>query len=162
MRIQIEGPTIDYWMCRLQSAGLCEIGGVLFGEQLSEGYFRVVGAKQQAVTFGTRNRFCRNGVEARETISFSHHRYGGDPERFNYLGEWHSHPNTSVVPSDIDEQTMTQLVVEQAGAVNFLVLIIVRISKLESLELGAQAYLTSGHVLPCEVDFETTNLDRYD
>ncbi len=91
-----------------------------------------------------------------------HRRFGGPPEQFNYLGEWHSHPNAPAAPSTCDEKTMTQLVADQEGAVNFLVLVVVRLSRTAVLEIGARAYLASGHILPCEVEIETQTGDHDD
>ena len=101
-----------------------EIGGVLFGEQVDEGCFRIVEATRQRFWSGTHDRFCRGGTQARKDILSLHRRYGGEAKRFNYLGEWHSHPNAPAVPSLCDEMTMTDLLAEQAGAVNFLVLVV--------------------------------------
>ena len=162
MRIRIDKRTIDYWMKHLTRAGLREIGGVLFGEQLGEGYFRIVEATRQRSGIGTYNRFLRRGAKARKKIMALHRRYSGQPERFNYLGEWHSHPNALALPSTRDEMTMTQLLEDQAGAVNFLVLVVVRISQAGTLEICAQAYLTSGHVVPCEVEVEKRIRDHDD
>ena len=154
MRIKIDKRTIDGWVNDLERAGPREIGGVLFGEQLDEGYFRVVEAPTQTSGIGTFGRFYRGGVQARQQTLSMHRRYGGPPEQFNYLGEWHSHPNAPAVPSARDEMTMTQLVAEQKGAVNFLVLLVVRLSRMAVLEIGARAYLASGHSLPCEIEIE--------
>ena len=152
MRIRIEKRTIDRWVKDLERAGPREIGGVLFGEQLDEGYFRVVEAPTQSSGIGTYDRFYRGGVQARQQTLSMHRRYGGPPEQFNYLGEWHSHPNTQTIPSTCDEMTMTQLVSDQEGAVNFLVLLVVRLSRMSVLEIGARAFLASGHTLPCEIE----------
>ena len=162
MRIRIDSQTIDYWMKHLTRAGPREIGGVLFGEQLDEGYFRIVEATRQRFGRGTYNLFLRRGAQARKKILALHRRYGGRPERFNYLGEWHSHPNALAIPSTRDEMTMSQLLEDQAGAVNFLVLVVVRISHAGALEIGAWAYLASGHVVTCEVEMETRDLDQDD
>ena len=162
MRIRIERRTLEDWVKHLKLAGPREIGGVLFGEQLGEGYFRIVEATRQRSRTGTGSRFCRNGTQARNVIMSLHRRYGGRGERFNYLGEWHSHPNAPTLPSPRDELTMAQLVAEQAGAVNFLVLAIVRISEVGVLEIGARTYLTSGHALPCDVEVETKAPDDHD
>ena len=162
MRIRIERRTIDDWVKHLKRAGPREIGGVLFGEQIDEGYFRIVEATRQRFWSGTYDRFCRKGTQARKNILSLHRRYGRQAKRFNYFGEWHSHPNAPVVPSLCDEMTMTHLLAEQAGAVNFLVLVVVRISHVGVLEIGALAYLASGHILPCEVEVDTKVRDDDD
>lgn len=154
MRIKVPGQTIDDWVRRLTRAGRREIGGVLFGEQVSEGTFRIVAATYQRFWPRRFNQFRRSGSQARRAVLSLHRRHGEQPARFNYLGEWHSHPNAAAVPSLRDELTMFELLEDQRGAVNFLVLIIVRIAQTGVLEIGARTYLTSGHVLPCEIEVE--------
>ena len=50
--------------------------------------------------------------------------------------------------------TMFELLTEQKEAVNFLVLLILRLAQPGSLELGARIYTASGHVLPCKMEVE--------
>lgn len=154
MRIRVPQQTIDDWLRRLTRAGLHEIGGVLFGEQICEGTFRIVTATCQRSWPRSHNAFRRRGAQARRDVLSLHRRYGEQPERFNYLGEWHSHPNAAAIPSLRDEMTMFDLLADQRGAVNFLVLMIVRISQAGLLEIGARSYLASGHVLPCAIALE--------
>jgi integrative and conjugative element protein (TIGR02256 family) len=52
---------------------------------------------------------------------------GRDFQRFNYLGEWHSHPSFSVRPSPQDIQTMTDIVQDRNSLISFAVLLIVRL-----------------------------------
>ena len=162
VRIRIEKEILEDWVKQLKLAGPREIGGVLFGEQLNEGYFRIVKAPQQISQTSTGSRFCRDGVQARKVIKSLHSRYGGQAERFNYLGEWHSHPDAPTLPSPRDETTMLELVAQQDGAVNFLVLVILRLSEVGALQFGARAYLASGHALPCAVEAETETPDDDD
>ena len=140
----------------LRAAGSREIGGVLFAEQLDEGDFRVLEATRQHGN-GTPNSFCREGLQARDDILAFHRQYGERPQQFNYLGEWHSHPCTALFPSPRDHATMIQLLADQAGAVDFLVLMLARLSRADTLEIGALAYLATGQQLPCEVELETEN-----
>ncbi len=135
---------------------------MLFGEQLAEGDFRIVKATQQALGGGNTTRFNRRGFHARTEIKRLHNRYGGHATRFNYLGEWHSHPNVPAFPSVQDELTMRELLADQSGAVNFLVLAIVRLGVTRALEIGAFAYLTSGHKVLCKVEPENNAYDNGD
>lgn len=159
MKLRIPHPTIEAWMHDLTRAGAREIGGVLFGEQLKEGEFRIVDATCQRLGGGTKSRFHRRGGQARKHVLALHDRFGGDAKRFNYLGEWHSHPNAPVVPSIRDEITMHQLLADQAGAVNFLVLVIVRLTRPGTVEIGAQSYLSTGQTIACEIVPESTKGD---
>ena len=162
MKIKVEKPIVDAWLEDLKHAGPVEIGGVLFGEQLSEGYFRIVEAKRQHSGRGSPGQFHRRANKARKQVLKLHQRYGGEPTQFNYLGEWHSHPGAPVLPSLRDRITMHQLLADQAGAVNFLVLAIIRLSRRATLQIGAWAYLTSRHTLPCHIEVTPGDQDEDD
>lgn len=145
---------IERWVDDLARARSRELGGVLFGEQIAEGDFRVVETTRQRLWGGTATTFHRRGGRARKEILAFHEKLGGDPERFNYLGEWHSHPSTPVWPSIQDEVTMYQLLADQGAAVNFLVLMILKLDRDSRLQIGAQTYLSSGHKIQCEIEIE--------
>lgn len=150
---------IERWASDLKGAGRKEIGGVLFGEQIAEGDFRIVEATRQRFFGGTVTTFKRRGAAARKDILYLHKKFGGNPERFNYLGEWHSHPNAPAAPSLQDEVTMYKLLADQGEAVNFLVLIIVRLDVEARFHIAARTYLTSGHKLNCEIEIEVAESD---
>jgi hypothetical protein len=65
---------------------------------------------------------------------------GADYSRFNYLGEWHSHPTFDAVPSPTDIRTMHSLVSDPAVGVNFLVLLVARLSIERQIEATAVAF----------------------
>jgi len=69
---------------------------------------------------------------------------GNDYCRFNYLGEWHSHPSFRVTPSDEDHDTMRAMAQSTPGA-NFLVLLIFRLDG-AGLAGSAHTYLPDGAV----------------
>ncbi|NOX93597.1 MAG: hypothetical protein GXP04_00445 [Alphaproteobacteria bacterium] len=153
---------IERWASDLKKAGHKEIGGVLFGEQISEGDFRIVEATRQRFFGGTAMTFNRRGGAARKEILALHKKFGGNPERFNYFGEWHSHPNAPALPSLQDETTMYNLLADQGEAVNFLVLIIVKLDQDARFHIGATTYLASGHKLNCEIEIEDAERDVAD
>ncbi|WP_051881674.1 Mov34/MPN/PAD-1 family protein [Parvularcula oceani] len=159
MKLKISESHVARWREDLHKAGRREIGGVLFGEQIAEGEFRLIEATRQRFGGGGAVRFHRRGRPAKKQIEALHAAHGHRPERFNYLGEWHSHPNAPAIPSARDEATMHQLLADQAGAVNFLVLVIVRLSKESVLELSAATYLASGHRLPCRIVIDALSAD---
>lgn len=154
MNLRIPKVMIENWSLDLSRAGQREIGGVLFGEQITEGEFRVVKATRQRLWGGTETTFNRRGRSARNDILKLHEKFGGVPERFNYLGEWHSHPSAPAWPSVQDERTMVNLLVDQGDAVNFLILIIVKLDSQARFQISARAYLASGHELACEIQIE--------
>ena len=154
MRLRIPSELIEQWRADLSRAGAREIGGVLFGEQLAEGDFRIVKARRQRFPRGTATSFHRHGSGARKQILALHKNFGSDPERFNYLGEWHSHPNAPVWPSRQDEVTMYELLADQGKSVNFLVLMILKLDDQKRVQIGAMTFLSSRHTIRCEIDIE--------
>lgn len=153
---------IERWASELSGAGHKEIGGVLFGEQIAEGDFRIIEATRQRFVAGRATTFKRRGLVARKEILDLHKKFGDNPERFNYLGEWHSHPNAPIVPSLQDESTMYELLADQSEAVNFLVLIILRLDPEARFHINAQTYLASGHKMDCAIVIEGGELDSVD
>lgn len=109
----------------LLGAGLNEIGGVLAAEQVGDGRFLVVDLSVQSN--GTSSNFERDPIQHREFIRHFHDRMGNKPERFNYLGEWHSHPSYPATPSDVDFRQMQELVEDKEQESSFLVLIVVKL-----------------------------------
>ena len=115
----------------LRAAGSNEIGGVLAAEQIGDGRFLVVDLSIQSD--GTISDFKRDPIQHREFIQRFHSRMGHRPERFNYLGEWHSHPNYPAIPSEADIQQMQDLVEDVEQASTFLVLMVIKLSEDASL-----------------------------
>ncbi|MGY8625811.1 Mov34/MPN/PAD-1 family protein [Chromobacterium violaceum] len=109
----------------LLAAGSNEIGGVLAAEQVGDGRFLVVDLSVQCN--GTSSHFERDPVQHREFIRRFHERMGHKPERFNYLGEWHSHPSFPATPSDVDFRQMQVLVEDEEQKSTFLALMIVKL-----------------------------------
>jgi proteasome lid subunit RPN8/RPN11 len=119
----------------LQRAGRREIGGQLFGEQLAPSDFRITEIAYQKRP-GTLARFVVDVLQAtRDAVAFfkrTDHRY----MRFNYLGEWHSHPAYEVRPSSVDIASMRDLVGHDSFKGHFAILMIVRLDP-EALRCGA-------------------------
>jgi [CysO sulfur-carrier protein]-S-L-cysteine hydrolase len=125
MRIEL-APDIEERLRRaLREAGEREIGGMLMAEQLAPSRFRVVDFSVDSIT-GSHSEFRRNPEQHRQTLDEFFSRTGHDFRRFNYLGEWHSHPSFSVQPSRADISTMTEIVEDEALGIIFAVLLIVR------------------------------------
>ena len=108
-----------------ERAGSRETGGMLFAEHSGEDEFTVLEATVASTGwFSTFVRTLDDGLRRLEAF-FKHtrHRY----TRFNYLGEWHSHPSFALEPSSVDDKTMMSLVTDRALGARFVVLVIVRI-----------------------------------
>ncbi|WP_067279956.1 Mov34/MPN/PAD-1 family protein [Mitsuaria sp. 7] len=109
----------------LAAAGPREIGGVLAAEQTADGRFLVLDLSVQRD--GTTSSFQRDPAQHRAFIEEFHEKRGHQPQRFNYLGEWHSHPSFSATPSPEDFAQMQSLVEEDDQKSTFLVLLVVKL-----------------------------------
>jgi hypothetical protein len=117
-------------------AGVRETGGMLFGEHVRDDEFRVVEATAGgAGSFAT---FLRELVEGLSRLEDFFRRTRRDYQRFNYLGEWHSHPSFALHPSGTDDDSMFDIVNDPATGARFAVSIIV---KLANGDLQAQAFV---------------------
>ena len=127
----------------LNSAGSREIGGILMGEQIEPGQFRVM-----EMTFqrhgGMIAKFIRNAhialLSLRRFFTRTGHRY----HRFNYLGEWHSHPSFEARPSMKDHESMIELACNPHTGANFVVLMIVRLGGEKQIDASVTTYLPDG------------------
>lgn len=139
----------------LQAAGDNEIGGILMGEHVAENTFRIVEVSAQSQR-GTRSYFLRQLQEAVfHLTSFfqrTHHNY----KRFNYLGEWHSHPGYLLHPSTTDKETMWDLVHDHQVGANFAILLIIRLTN-GTFNAVATVYLPDYRLMQAELVFEHPN-----
>ncbi len=110
----------------LRQAGRREIGGMLFAEQLAPGHFRLIDFSLDHFS-GSHTHFRRDPHVHQKALDEFFEKTGRDFSRFNYLGEWHSHPSFSVTPSGEDRETMQSLVENRTGAISFALLLIVRL-----------------------------------
>ncbi len=127
----------------LQRAGNREIGGILMGEQIAPGQFRIM-----EMTFqrhgGRIALFVRSARSAllalQRFFTRTAHRYN----RYNYLGEWHSHPSFEARPSPTDHESMIEVACNPSTGANFVVLMIVRLDDSGSIDASLTTYLPSG------------------
>ncbi|WMS87904.1 Mov34/MPN/PAD-1 family protein [Pleionea litopenaei] len=129
-------------------AGRREIGGLIMGEELSEQTFRLVDFSVDSIS-GTRSSFVRDDKQHERALSNFFEKTGANYRRFNYLGEWHTHPSFSVHPSSQDIHAMQDLV-SCSGDVNFAVLFIAKLKWYWRFE--ACAYLFVREHLPSPVE----------
>lgn len=142
-------------LCReLESAGCREIGGILMGEQLAPSHFRVTEMTFQRQG-GMFARFVRNARLALVALQHFFTRTGHRYQRYNYLGEWHSHPSFEPKPSDTDHESMIDVACHQNTGANFVLLLITRLSRNDQLEASVTVYLPDGSVGPGILDIES-------
>lgn len=123
----------------LKLAGKREIGGVLAGENLGNGQFRVLSVSVQRAG-GSYASFVRDSNLHRRFMRRFFARTGNQSERFNYIGEWHSHPSFLPLPSSTDINQMQQLIEARDQIAHFLVLLIVKINRAARIEASAHAF----------------------
>jgi len=105
-----------------------EIGGLLMGEHVYENVFRISHLTVQREG-GDINCFVRQmGDKAKEELELFFEEFDHDYEKYNYLGEWHSHPSFPLIPSKKDQSTMWEIVNDPEVGALFVVLLIVKLN----------------------------------
>ncbi len=130
---------------------------MLVGEHLERETFRIAGISVQR-DGGSAAHFERDPVQAKEFLDAFFSETGRDYTRFNYLGEWHSHPTFTALPSPTDRDTMYSIVGDAAVDTSFAVLIICRMHPWWGLQLSAEGFRPG--VMPDPVDLEGEAGDR--
>jgi [CysO sulfur-carrier protein]-S-L-cysteine hydrolase len=124
MILVVDALHIERLTGELKRAGSREIGGVLVGEHLDGDRFALLDFSVQR-RGGGRAHFKRDPAKAARFVRKAIAKSGGDANRVNYLGEWHSHPNCSALPSGIDRLQMREIVEDPEASAHFSVLMIV-------------------------------------
>lgn len=101
-----------------------EIGGILMARQIVPGCFDIIDFSVDELT-GERAHFVRDPAFHNAFLDQFFERTGNDYERYNYIGEWHSHPQLPILPSLTDLESMEDLVNGERN-IPFAVLLIVR------------------------------------
>jgi [CysO sulfur-carrier protein]-S-L-cysteine hydrolase len=150
MHLLLPGRIRSQWSNALRAAGLREIGGVLLGELIKPGTFKIMEITIQR-SGGTFCHFVRDPKLHEKAIEQFFERTGRDYERFNYLGEWHSHPSFSTRPSQSDVRSMYRIVSEPSVGANFAALVIVRLASRSELEMSASVFRRDQPVVEARV-----------
>lgn len=127
----------------LAKAGRREIGGILMAEHVAENVFRVMDltTQRRGGSFATFVRAVQSVLgPLREFFRATHHNYA----RFNYIGEWHSHPSFAPVPSTTDHNTMHSIIENPEVGAFFVVLMIVKLGDARGLEGSVTVYQPGG------------------
>ena len=137
----------------LRHAGVRECGGLLLGEHVGIDQFAVRMVNVQRP--GTVASFVRSLSGVAASIKRFCAKQGNDFRRFNYLGEWHSHPSFSVQPSSTDHGSMLDIVTNRQVQANFVVLLILKLNTSGQLEGSAHTYLPDGRFGHSTLVFES-------
>lgn len=141
MQLELSPEVMGRIKGHLRTAGRREIGGVLMAEQLDLDHFRIIDFSIDDQTGGVAH-FVRSPEYHAKALNSFFASTGSDYTRFNYLGEWHSHPSYPVRPSSQDCASMQSLVSGDRG-IHFAVLLIVKLRYWLSLECSATLFQRS-------------------
>jgi integrative and conjugative element protein (TIGR02256 family) len=133
----------------LSRAGRREIGGVLMAEQIEAGRFRIVDFSVDTDVGGAAH-FVRSVEHHHKALREFYEKTGSDFSRFNYLGEWHSHPNHLPIPSTTDVMSMESLVYGERD-IPFALLLIVRRRWWSRMAMSATLFQQGRSPEPVEV-----------
>lgn len=133
----------------LSQARRREIGGILMAEQIKAGHFRLVDFTVDEVT-GSAAHFVRSVDHHRSALSAFFDKTASDFARFNYLGEWHSHPNHLPIPSSTDIASMRNLVSGERD-IPFAMLLIVRAAWWRRLLMSATLFQNGAPSEPVDI-----------
>lgn len=139
MRILLQGRTTEILRYELAAAKDREIGGILVGEHLEGDTFRIADISVQRMG-GTSQHFMRDPAQHEEFLREFFVRTAYNYERYNYIGEWHSHTAGPALPSSTDFVTMEGIVDNPAVGVAFAILLVARLGRWSGLQLSATAF----------------------
>lgn len=135
-------PIQDTIRAALLKAGRREIGGILMAEHVGPNAFEV---KDLTVhRRGTVFNFIRAVEDAIGRLRAFFERAEHDYTRFNYIGEWHSHPSFAPFPSPRDDASMREIVEDPTVGANFVVLLIVKLESPHEMATSVHTYLPDG------------------
>lgn len=126
----------------LRKAGSREVGGILTAEHIDVDTFSFTDFTIHRR--GTIASFVRRIEDALGFLGAFFHRTDHDYKRFNYIGEWHSHPSFPAEPSSKDDASMREIVGDPRVGANFVVLMIVKLDRDDGLRATAHSYLPDG------------------
>jgi hypothetical protein len=123
----------------LEKAGRHEIGGVLMAEHVAVNEFTVT--ELTVHKRGAFASFVRRIEDALTSLTTFFVRTNHDYRRFNYIGEWHSHPSFELEPSPKDDAAMMEIVLDPKVGAEFAVLLLVKLDVERRLLANALVYL---------------------
>jgi len=120
-------------------AGRDEIGGVLMAEHVGANEFVVRNLTINGG--GTFASFVRGIEKALVSLSHFFRETRNNYVRYNYIGEWHSHPLFEPWPSNQDHVSMYEIANDHTVGANFVVLMIVKLDDSRRLKGTVHTYL---------------------
>lgn len=101
-----------------------EAGGVLIGKQVENQQRYIISAASVPTKYDKRSRlsFVRSACGAQPFIE---ERWFASSGTENYIGEWHTHPETMPFPSSTDEELIKQVIADGVSPFMYVILTIV-------------------------------------
>lgn len=133
-------------------AGRREIGGLLMAEHTGTNQFIV-----REITInrgGTIASFVRHIQEVLSKLNHFFNQTKHDYTRFNYIGEWHSHPSFEPIPSGVDHQSMLEIITDKSVGGHFVVLMVVKLNPHKALVGSVHTYFPNGATMRSELLIE--------
>ena len=109
-----------------------EVGGILLGRLVNSTTYEVTEIECIRTRESTPISYQRDVKEAQRIIN---KRWSESDGEINYLGEWHTHPNISAAPSDIDIRSLCKIAEKVSGALPIVMLMIFGTNKKISLSI---------------------------
>lgn len=148
MQLTIPADLAGHLRAELKGAGRREMGGILMGQKVGPDNFRLIEMTFQR-SGGRYVSFARSSAMHDQALKNFFDRTGHRYTEFNYIGEWHSHPDFALDPSDTDHATMMSLVRRDID-VHFALLLLVRLGGNKRLEF--ESYVYSGDHRPGRIE----------
>ena len=126
----------------LRRAGSRELGGVLMAEHVGMNEFAL-----RDLTIHRRGSFAsfvRRIEEALDRLKSFFKANSNNYRRFNYIGEWHSHPSFVTEPSPHDDASMREIALDPDVGANFVVLLVVKLEDSSRFAASLHTYLPDG------------------
>ncbi len=127
----------------LKKSGDVETGGILMAEHIGVNQFLI--SEFTINKSGTVATFIRKIEDAIGSLKVFFKSNEHNYKRFNYIGEWHSHPQYSPIPSVRDDLSMFEIIYDKSVGANFIVLMILKLDSSGELIGTVHTYLPDGH-----------------
>ena len=142
LKLKLPPELVQVLLLSLRKAGRHEVGGILMAEHVGQNEFNI--CEITVHRRGAIASFVRRIEDAIGKLRLFFKRTHNDYQRFNYLGEWHSHPLFEPMPSTTDNMSMLEIVQDESVGANFAVLLIVKLDLNGQLVGTAHTYLPDG------------------
>ena len=135
----------------LKKAGRHEVGGILMAQHVGVNEFTITDLTVHKG--GAIASFVRRVEDALGHLRSFFVRTNHDYRRFNYIGEWHSHPIFELEPSSKDEASMLEIILDRTLGAKFIILLLVKLDVRGCLVAKAHLYLPDGTRHPCDLTY---------